>query len=60
MVALRANPNVAYAEPDYYIEGQATIHDDYNNYSMWGMDAIRAPQGWDLWTGDQEFHDRRA
>jgi FG-GAP repeat/Subtilase family len=55
MVALRANLNVAYAEPDYFIEGQVTIPDDYNFYSMWGMDAIRAPQGWDIWTGDQEF-----
>ena len=61
--ALARNPNVAYVEPDYIAQIDATIPNDTYFSQLWGMhntgqsggtvDAdIDAPEAWDLTTGN--------
>ena len=60
--ALKENPNVAYAEPDYMVSTDVTIPNDASFSQLWGMnntgqtggtaDAdIDAAEAWDLTTG---------
>src|SRR5574341_1054009 len=48
--ALRANPAVAYAEPDYIAHVVATP-DDTLYAGQWGLTQINAPAAWDVVTG---------
>ena len=62
LAALRANPSVLYAEPNYVVSAQATIPNDPRFAELYGLnntgqtggtaDAdIDAPEAWDLQTG---------
>ena len=48
--ALRQNPLVEYAEPNYIIRAVLTPNDPYFS-SQWGLTRIGAPQAWDVTTG---------
>jgi subtilisin family serine protease len=41
---------VAFAEPDYLIQTAGTVPNDpkYQDGTLWGLDVIHAPQGWDV------------
>ncbi len=52
-------PEVAYAEPNYYIELEDTAEplstpNDPGYGSLWGMEKIDAPGAWDMETGSEE------
>ena len=60
--ALKRDPNVAYAEPDYLLSIDATIPNDASFGQLWGLNNIGqsggtfdadidAPEAWDLTTG---------
>ncbi len=49
--ALEANPDVAYAEPNFERTTQA-IPNDPEYPELWAMPTISAPAAWDLETGD--------
>jgi thermitase len=51
VAALRGDPNVLYAEPDYIALAQATIPNDYYYPSQWGLSKIGASAAWDMTTG---------
>lgn len=58
LVALRNDPDVLYAEPDYVVTFQADPNDfhygtDYEK--QWGFATVRAPQAWDYYTGALDF-----
>jgi thermitase len=44
----KANPNVAYAEPNYYYHAEWTPNDPYFSSKQWGPQKIQAPQAWDV------------
>lgn len=48
----RANPRVAYAEPDYVASGGFTPNDTYYASRQYGPQKIQADQAWDITTGD--------
>jgi hypothetical protein len=49
----RRDPNVLYAEPNYYIEHKAVPSDpDYSQ--LWGMRTIDAEAAWDVTTGSSD------
>src|ERR1041384_7188338 len=48
--ALKNNPNIEFAEPDYIIE-PAMIPNDPKYTSEWHLPKIQAPQAWDITTG---------
>ena len=50
VAALRRNPNVLYAEPDYVVRRGATPNDPSYG-SLWGMTNIKAPTAWNTTTG---------
>ena len=50
IAALRRNPNVLYAEPDFVVRKIATPNDPSYG-SLWGMSNIKAPAAWDTTTG---------
>jgi subtilisin family serine protease len=50
IAALRSNPNVLYAEPDYVVRKNVTPNDTSYG-SLWGMANIKAPTAWDTTTG---------
>ena len=50
IAALRRNPNVLYAEPDFIVRKIATPNDPSYG-SLWGMSNIKAPAAWDTTTG---------
>ncbi len=50
IAALKKNPTVQYAEPNYYAYAIGTPSDTYFTY-QWGMTKINAPQAWDITTG---------
>jgi subtilisin family serine protease len=50
VAALRGDPNVLYAEPDYIALAQTIPNDPYYA-SQWGLSKIDAPTAWDLTTG---------
>lgn len=47
---LRARPGVAFAQPDYRVQ-LTTAPNDPAAGSLWGLDAIHAPQAWNTGTG---------
>jgi subtilisin family serine protease len=51
VAALRSDPNVLYAEPDYIARAQPTIPNDPYYGSQWGLPQIGAPLAWDMTTG---------
>ena len=44
-------PGVTYAEPNYRFKGTDTIPNDTDFPIQYALNAIRAPQGWDISTG---------
>ncbi len=50
LAALRGNPAVSFAEPDYVIKASAIPNDPLYK-SQWGLPKISAPQAWDFWKG---------
>ncbi len=52
VAALRTNPNVLYAEPNYVVHAADTIPNDVYYDSQWALPQIDAPAGWDYTTGD--------
>jgi thermitase len=52
IAALRSDPNVLYAEPNYVVHAADTIPNDVYFDSQWGLSQIGAPAGWDYTTGD--------
>jgi thermitase len=51
VAALRSDPNVLYAEPDYIARAQPTTPNDPYYGSQWGLSKINAPTAWDMATG---------
>ena len=52
VAALRSDPNVLYAEPNYIAHAVDTIpNDPYYYWSQWGLSKINAPAAWDYTTG---------
>ena len=52
LAAARANPFVAYAEPNYLFQVATTPNDPrYIDNTLWGMDKIAMPAAWDTATG---------
>jgi serine protease len=49
--ALRADPSVVYAEPNYILQAMATPNDPYYP-QQWHYPLINLPAAWDLETGD--------
>lgn len=69
VAALHTDPNVLYAEPDYYVHATAVPNDPAFGL-LWGLrntgqdingdpgtpgSDIRAADAWNLWTGDSDF-----
>jgi thermitase len=50
VAALRGDPDVLYAEPDYIALAQTIPNDPYYT-TQWGLSKIDAPAAWDLTTG---------
>jgi subtilisin family serine protease len=50
VAAFEADPDVAYAEPNFVYEA-AAIPNDTEYGSLWALPKISAPQAWDLTTG---------
>ncbi len=48
---LERDPAVAFAEPNRWRTAQATLPNDPQFNQLWGMNAIHAPEAWDLETG---------
>ena len=48
---LRADPQVAYAEPDYIYRALTVPDDPYYSTYQWNMPQINAESGWDITTG---------
>jgi subtilisin family serine protease len=44
------NPNVMFAEPDFFLDSRIIPNDPYYSY-LWGLDRIKAPSAWDYTTG---------
>ncbi len=54
MAALRADPDVEYAEPNWVYRHQATSNDPYvTNGSLWGMTGTFGSQASVAWTNDK-------
>jgi thermitase len=51
MLKYKADPNVAYAEPNYYFHADWTPNDPYFSTQQWGPQKIQAPQAWDVTRG---------
>ena len=49
---LRGDPALVFAELNYLARAAETIPDDPHYTEQWGLPRIRAPQAWDLATGD--------
>lgn len=54
VVEYAADPSVTYAQPDYEVRLNLDPNDPYYG-SLWGMQAIDAPQAWDVTTGDSNI-----
>ncbi|MBI5698957.1 S8 family serine peptidase [Candidatus Saganbacteria bacterium] len=46
--AFSADPNVEFAEPNYYVYASATPDDPFYATQQWHLDNIKAPAAWDL------------
>lgn len=54
MVAhVKAQPEIAYAEPNYRYDLMLTPNDPHYN-QLWGMDNIQMPQAWNITTGSSD------
>jgi len=53
--SLLADPQVAYAEPDYIYRALATPDDSYYATYQWNMPQISAESGWDITTGSSSI-----
>lgn len=52
LAAARANPFVAYAEPNYILHAATTPNDPkYLDNTLWGLNKIAMPAAWDIATG---------
>jgi subtilisin family serine protease len=49
---LRGDPSLVFVEPNYLAHTAETIPDDPHYTEQWGLPRIRAPEAWDLTTGD--------
>lgn len=52
-----ARPEIARVERDYlrfFASAPECPSDDYSATELWGMDRIRGPEAWCLWTGDPD------
>lgn len=52
-----ARPEIARVERDYlrfFAAAPECPSDDYSATQLWGLDRIRAPEAWCLWTGDPD------
>jgi len=49
---LRDDPGLVFAEPNYLAHAAETIPDDPHYTEQWSLPRIRAPEAWDLTTGD--------
>jgi thermitase len=54
IAALRQNPDVLYAEPNYIAYALDTIPNDPGYGSQWGLPKIGAPAAWDITTGGSD------
>jgi thermitase len=54
IAALRQNPNVLYAEPNYIAYAFDTVPDDPRYGIQWGLPQIKAPAAWDITTGGSD------
>jgi hypothetical protein len=52
VASLGANPSVDYAEPDVAVSIDVTPNDTYYADQSWHFQQIKAPQAWDLETGE--------
>ena len=52
IAALRSDPSILYAEPNYVAYAVDTIPNDVHYGDQWGLSKIGAPAGWDYTTGD--------
>jgi thermitase len=52
IAALRNDPNVLYAEPDYIAHAVDTIPNDTYYGNQWALAKIGAPAAWDITTGN--------
>ena len=50
---LKADPRVAYADPNYYLELQETPNDEFYP-EQWNLRDFGLPQAWDIETGENE------
>jgi thermitase len=48
---LKKDPNVEYAEPNYYLHASYTPNDPYFSSRQYGPQKIQAPQAWDIAEG---------
>ncbi|UWE04534.1 S8 family peptidase [Laceyella sacchari] len=48
---LKKDPNVEYAEPNYYLHATYTPNDPYFSSRQYGPQKIQAPQAWDIAEG---------
>jgi thermitase len=48
---LKKDPNVEYAEPNYYLHASYTPNDPYFSTRQYGPQKIQAPQAWDIAEG---------
>ena len=49
----RDNPNIEYAEPDYYVTIDSAPNDPMN-FSQWSFKKIEAQNAWDIYTGNHK------
>jgi subtilisin family serine protease len=49
---LRDDPGLVFVEPNYLTRAAETIPDDPHYTEQWGLPRIRAPEAWNLTTGD--------
>ena len=53
--SLRQRPDVLAVMPDYPVR-QLAVPDDVDFDKLWGMKAIRAPEAWEVVSGDEGIH----
>ena len=54
--ALRANPDVLAASPNRVVRAVGTLPNDADFDRLWGMRAIRAPEAWEVTSGDRSVY----
>ncbi|MBI5700710.1 S8 family peptidase [Candidatus Saganbacteria bacterium] len=52
LTELSNDKNIIYAEPNYIIRAHATTPNDTSYDLQWNLPLIKAPEGWDISTGD--------